>query len=951
VTTRVATARWRRIETLFHQAAEIETTQRGAFLDEACKDDPEMRAELDSLLSSSDGTLTDLKASVAMAAEQLLDARSQEGSRIGAYRLIRTLGEGGMGAVYLGSRDDDQYERLVAIKVIRAGLAKNAALQVRFRTERQILANLDHPNIARMLDGGITPDGSPYLVMEYIDGIALDVFCRERKLLLSERLRLFRMLCAAVDYAHRHLVIHRDIKPMNVLVTSEGSPKLLDFGIAKLVDPYQIGADPAVTSMSQRLLTPEYASPEQLLGQPVSTATDVYALGVLLFELLTGELPCVASSREAIKQAQAILENEPALPSAVCLRTQHLPVAEAERIQGDVDCIILKALKKEPEQRYASASQLLADIDRYLAGYPVEASEYGFSGRSAKFIGRHRVSAGLTAVVALLILSFGIGMGLLARRAASGEAKARREEEFLSSIFQAATPEGSKGEAVTARQLLDRAAGRIDRELSSDPQLQSEMAEDVGEAYVSLGLYDQAQPLLARALRLTGQAEGESSAEYADRLSSLATDYQLKSEYQKAEPLFRRAVTLNEAKHGRNSYAAAHALSNLGECLYWQDKDAEAEAVLRRALAIERPLGDGSQDGTRNYLALVLERKGAFPEAASLLHEAAEISARKEGRESQDYLISMHNLAGAQIDMGDLDGALKSDQEVLATRQRIWGPNHPDTGYSLNNIAWIYLEQGRWQDAEPLLRQDLEITRKLGTGPRYLTALGNWARLLQQKGDLAGAAAAYDQVQYLLAVGGRRESWMAAKILTYQSMLELERGNDNEAIQLAESSVKLQKQLGGDSHPQLASGLLTLGVANLLSNNPTAAEPLFRQAVAIRQRSYPSSHPELLIAQVRLGQALLGENRPKEALEVLKPALANAEAAPYPLPGWRMGELRLTYAMALRETGQESDAARLIAANSSAIDGYNQPAIRKYLAKEIQGSARASTPSKQHTQG
>jgi serine/threonine-protein kinase len=936
-TTRVATERWRRIEMLFHQASELDSAARSAFLDQACHNDFEMRAELDSLLSSADKTLLDLKNSVCVAAGEMLDNEEEGRLRIGAYRLVRTLGEGGMGAVYLGARDDDQFERLVAIKVIRAAMAQSPALQIRFRTERQILANLDHPNIARMLDGGITRDGSPYLVMEYIDGIALDAFCREHALSLDARLRLFRTLCTAVDYAHRHLVVHRDLKPANVLVMADGTPKLLDFGIAKLLDPYQIGADPAVTRGSQRLLTPDYASPEQILGKPVSTATDVYALGILLFELTTGERPCTVTGSEPIAQALAICEQEPETPSTVCSRNQYLPPDQARRIRGDIDSIVLKALRKDPEQRYASASQLLAEVDRYLSGHPVDAAGQGITYRVGKFAQRHRIGVAFAASAFLLIVSFSVAMAVLARRATQGEAKARREDEFLASIFKAATPEGSKGEAVTARQLLDQAAGRIDTELTSDPQLRASMSEDVGQAYEELGLYDQAMPLLERAVDLTRQTEGESGGDYADTLFNLANVYRLKSEFQRAEPLFRRALALNEAKYGKNSLQTAHSLSGLGECLYLQDKDAEAEQLLRRALAIERPLPDSSQGPTRNYLALVLERRGAYPEAASLLREATEITGRTEGKQSNDYLVSLHNLTGARIDMGDLDGAAASEKEVLATRQKVWGRDHPDTAYSLNNLGWIYLEQGNWQEAEPLLRENLEVTRKLGTtpDPRYVGALGNWGRLLQQKGDYADAASAFDQAQYLLALGSRSQSWVAAKILIYQSLLDVDRGQLPESIELAERAVKMQKQLGGDASPPLASGLLALGVANLLSGHASLAEAPFRSALAIGRRTYPATHPESLIAQVRLAEALLAEGKSEEALALAQAAVANAEKAPFPLTNWRMAELRLVAGLALRAVGRQTEAAALITANSAALNGYNFAALRAYLTGEI----------------
>jgi len=957
-----AKTRWKRIETLFHQASEVDTALRDDFIEQACAGDRELRAELDSLLSSSGMTLAALKGPVADAAGDLLDAlpgdqpgvlssqdqdqQPAKASRIGAYRLIRTLGEGGMGTVYLGARDDDQYQRTVAIKVLRAGITHRPELQLLFRTERQILADFDHPNIARMLDGGITAQGSPYLVMEYIDGIALDEYCHRQKLSLDARLRLFRTLCAAIDYAHRHLVIHRDIKPLNVLVTGDGTPKLLDFGIAKLIDPYQSPSDQVLIPGSEHMLTPDYASPEQLMGRPVSTATDVYALGVLLFELLTGELPFAGSRSELMAQARAICEEEPEKPSEVCLRTHHLPAREARRIRGDLDSIILKALRKEPEQRYSSASQLLSELDRYFKGFAVEAADQSILYRTGKFVRRHRLAAAATALTVLFIVGFATGMAWLARRAARGEARARREEEFLASIFKAATPEGSKGENVTARQLLDQAAGRLDAELASDPELQAEMTESIAQSYVALGLYSQAQPLLERALRLTEQSAGPTSPSYAENLANLATDYRLQSEFKKAELLFRRAVSLNEKLYGRNTLPFAHSLSNLGECLYWEDLDVEAEQVLRQALAIERPLADNFQDGTRDYLALALGRKGDYPEAAQLLRESTEISGRVLGKQSADYLISLHNLAGAQIDMGDLDGAALSDQEVLATRQRIWGRDHPDTAYSLNNLGWIYLEQGRWQSAEPLLRQNLEITLKVSAapGPRYVSALANWGRLLEQKGDLAGADDAYGQALKILAAAGRAESWSGAKIMDYQALLDLDRSLYPDAIRLATHVVELEKKLGGDSNPQLGAGLLVLGLANLLSGAPVAAETSFRAALAIRQRTFPPTHPELLLAQVRLAEALLAEGRSQDALDLMKPAVAAAEAAPFPLPAWRMAELQVVYGLALRGSGREREAAVLIAGNRGKLQGYNLPAVKTYLMRRVETPTSSLAP-------
>jgi serine/threonine-protein kinase len=946
MTPQADTTRWRRIETLFHQTAAVGTDNRAAFLDQVCQGDLELRAELESLLASSDQTLSGLKDSLAAAAGDMLDSANPDLPRIGPYRLIRTLGEGGMGTVYLGERDDDQYHRVVAIKVLRAGLARSPALQLLFRSERQILADLDHPNIARMLDGGITPHGSPYLVMEYIDGVTPDVHCRERSLRLDSRLRLFRTLCSAVDYAHRHLVIHRDIKPLNVLVTAEGAPKLLDFGIAKLIDPIQEGFDLEARG-GERLLTPDYASPEQLLGKPISTATDVYGLGNLLFELVVGEAPFAGAA--STERARAICEDEPERPSVACLRTRCLAPSDARKLCGDLDLIVLKCLRKDPAERYASASQMLEDLDRYLGGYPVEAVDQTVVYRMAKFIRRHRTGVALAALVALLILVFTVGMAVLARRATRGEARARREEEFMAGIFNAATPEGSKGENVTARQLLDQGAKRIEAEPGSDPQLQAAMAEDIGEAYVALGLYDQARPLHQRALNLAEKSEGQSSQDYLNDLSNLATDYRLMGKYADAEPLFRRALALEETAYGANSLGVAESLTRLGECLSLEEKDSEAEPILRRALAIGRSQSQNPIDGAQGYLALLLERKGEYPEAAALLRESATITARRDGVESQNYLVDLHNLAGAQIDMGDLEGAAASEREVLATRERIWGPNHPDTAYSLNNLGWIYLELGRLREAEPLLRENVEVTRKAEIpGSRYATALANWGRLLQQKGDLPEAARTLDEAQGVLVSAGKGNTWTSAKLLIYQALLDLDLKRNKDAIRLAAQAVALQKRLGGDENPQLASGQLCLGLAELLDGDAHLAATEFQRAIEIRKRIFPATHREFLLAQVRLAEALLDQGRIQDALDLLQSATRNAAITPFPLPPWQIAELRIVYGLAVHRADRRNDLSGIAAANRGELETYPEPAMRSYLKTQIKSALGKPEQTGQH---
>ncbi|MFZ1011600.1 MAG: serine/threonine-protein kinase [Candidatus Sulfotelmatobacter sp.] len=360
---------WNRVESVLNEALELKLEDRKSFLDRKCAGDPELRREVESLLASVDKSLGFLEAPLYEVARQLAVESEGPGSRIQAYELLKVIGEGGMGKVYLAARADDQYNKQVAIKLLQAGFAQTTAILLRFRSERQILADLDHPNIARLLDGGVTPSGLPFLAMEYVDGISIHQHCRQNGLSIEQRLRLFVTVCGAVDYAHKHLVVHRDIKPANILVTKEGTAKLLDFGIAKLVDPEQGTA--AQTRTLDRLMTPEYASPEQITGGGVTTATDVYALGVVLYELLSGSRPFNLSKMTPVELCRAICERDPEAPSTRVARTDDPRASALEKIDGELDNIVLMAMRKEPGQRYRSARELADDITAYLNGYPV----------------------------------------------------------------------------------------------------------------------------------------------------------------------------------------------------------------------------------------------------------------------------------------------------------------------------------------------------------------------------------------------------------------------------------------------------------------------------------------------------------------------------------------------------------------------------------------------------
>ena len=686
---------WKRVEAVLNEALDIKQEDRSAFLDRSCAGDPQLRREVDSLLASVDKSVGFIERPLHQVAQLLAEESEGPGSRIQAYELLKLIGEGGMGKVYLAARADDQYSKQVAIKLLQAGFAQTTAMLVRFRSERQILADLDHPNIARLLDGGATPSGLPFLAMEYVDGIAIHEYCRQNRLSIEERLRLFITVCGAVDYAHKHLVVHRDIKPANILVTKEGTPKLLDFGIAKLVDPEDGTA--AQTRTVDRLMTPEYASPEQITGSAVTTATDVYALGVVLYELLSGSRPFNLGTMTPMELYRAICERDPEAPSIRAPKAEVPSAVAAEKIDGELDNIVMMAMRKEPGQRYRSARDLGDDITAYLNGYPVRAKTATLGYRSAKFIRRNRAAVAVAALAIVALVGFSIGMAVLERRARQQQAIAERESGFLSSIFAASMPIQARGNQVSARDLLDRGLQRVDRELSSEPEAQAAMLQSIGRSYHALGLYDQAKPLLQRAYQLRRDLFGDGDLKTAESAEDLATTDRLQSEYSEAEKLFRESLATREKKLGRNDPLVAQSLSDLGDCLIQENREVEAEPVLRRALAIFRETNDPGGADTRGYLAMILQRAGNYSEAASLRREQAEIYRRTQGSDTPDYLMTMHNLAASLIDNGDLLDAEKSERLVIDTKK----------GRSRSSRYGIFAEQPRL---------DSSRGRKLGRG-------------------------------------------------------------------------------------------------------------------------------------------------------------------------------------------------------------------------------------------
>ena len=743
--------RWRRIKGIFQQALELGAPDRTGYLDEACGADAALRRELEALLANHRRAGDFIEAP----AFERLDRRPGEspgslvGRRLGAYRVLRHIGYGGMGDVYLAERTDDAYRQRVAVKLIKIGM-DSAFLVERFRQERQILANLDHPSIARLLDGGTLEDGRPYLVMDYIEGRPIHDYCDRHDLSVRARLELFRRVCDAVQHAHRNLVIHRDLKPSNILVSESGVPKLLDFGTAKLLEGSD--SESPATATGLRLLTPGYASPEQLMGGPVTTASDVYALGVVLFELLAGRRPYRFQDPLSLEAVRMVCEEEPPRPSRVA---RHEGRGWRE-LEGDLDEVVLMALRKEPEKRYGSVEPFSEDLRRHLDDLPVTARSDALAYRAGKFARRHRAGVAIAALVFLILAGAVVATTRQARRAERELARAEEVSGFLTRLFEMSDPHASLDEDVRVREMLDRGAERILSDLSNSPGLQASLLDTMGFAYHRLGLNTEAGDLLEKALALTRpslsgerhetlasilshlgkvhqdladhesarkhfeqalrwrrQVFGPGNPEVARSLDDLAQLHYDLGEHERAQELHEEALTLLLASSEAREEELAENLNNLGSVLRARGELEEAEQKLREALEIRRRIfgeDDAHVASTENNLAVVLWNRGRLDEAAELFESALLIEQRLHLGEDHRHVGTLtNNLAALYVELGRFSEAEALHEQTLESRLRLLGPRHPDVAFSLNNLATYYYERGRYEEAVKLYRRALEV--------------------------------------------------------------------------------------------------------------------------------------------------------------------------------------------------------------------------------------------------
>jgi serine/threonine-protein kinase len=931
--------RWTRLWEIFEAAIDRTPEARAACLDEACGADAHLRDEVESLLAAHDRAGDFIEQAAGEEAVRTL-AEDQPpappgpapGDRVGPYEVVRALGHGGMGSVHLAFRADDQYRHQVAIKVIRAGLDNPDLLQ-RFLDERQILANLSHPNIARLLDGGSLGAGAPYVVMEYVEGEPIDLYCRRAGLDLRQRLLLFQQICSAVQYAHRNLIVHRDLKPGNILVGQDGVPKLLDFGIAKVLAPDASGAGAHETHTAMRRLTPEYASPEQVRGDNITTAADVYSLGVLLYQLLTGMLPYQLGTGWPADLERAICETVPERPSTAVTRqgsTAPRPGVLRRQLRGDLDNIILMALRKEPERRYQSVDLLSQDIQRHLEGRPVQARGDAWSYRVAKFVRRNPWGVAAAAAITVLLLGLGLSMAvqsvrvsrqrdraLAAEVLAGTEARsAAQVSRFLVDLFGGVSPEEARGREVTAREILDRGALRIRHELRDQPEIQGRLKSTMGEVYGKLGLYDEAVALLEDALRQRISLAGEDDPETGDIRAQLGTLYQTRGDfdaaekqivkavelkrkllapddpagidtmkrlghlrhaqgrYDEAREAFEAALRIARAAHGDRHEATAGCLQSLAQVMHSQGHYADAEKLFREALAIqmERLGGDHPEvSSTLNNLGALLEHMTRYEEAEEALTRSLETCRRIYGEKHVQVATALNNLAALLKQKGDPAAAEKHQREALALYQELLGEDNYHVAMSYNNIANLLHDQGDYDAAEAMHRKSLAHHRKvLGEShPLIGDVLNNLANLLWDKGDYDAAEPLYREAL------GRDRSMLGpdhpyvAMDINNLALVLRDRGDLAGALPLVEQAIEVSSRAQGRENPTTALYIASLAALYLRMNRLPEAESRIDEALRIQRAALTQDHWRIHQSRSIRGEILAARGRSEEAERLL----------------------------------------------------------------------------------
>ncbi len=865
-------AAWGKLQAGFEGALELDVAEdREAFLYRTLAGSPELLREVREMLRAHESA-GPLEIEKRLLSEDGGSEPTLAGRTIGVYWLERLIGRGGMGEVYLAERREHQFRQQVALKLLRPGWHGPDSL-ARFRLERQILAKLNHPLIAPLLDGGVTEDGRPYLILQYVKGQPINEYCDRKDVAVERRLALFCEVARAVEYAHRNLVVHRDLKPSNILVTEEGQIRLLDFGIAKLLDPSPEEMGAPATRADSRMMTPEYAAPEQIRGEPVTTATDVHALGVLLYELLTGQRPFASGDWKRTALEKRITEEDPVPPSRAMG-----PSRPAKMLRGDLDAIVLKALRKEPENRYPSAGQMALDVERHLAGEPVQVRGPSFGYRFGKLVRRNKIASTLTAVCVLLLAGLAITASYQSRRVARERDLARAEQQkaarvvgLLVEMLAAGNPMNEpQGKELTLGEFLRRTERMVVESRSLDATVQARLKHLLGEAYLARSQFGQARAMLEDALRQTRSVYGEDAEATAAVLHDLARLAAATDSGERAIPLLRQSLERNRRLLGDEHEKVAGCLRDLGRALPVSD---ESRTLLERALSIERahsprpnpglayslsalgryhllarnlepaerffsdalsmlnrlyPEGHPAGLDVASNLATVYFLQGRFGKAAELNASLIELKSKLVGPESVDVAIGFGNLGTALASKGDHRKGEDAVRRGLALLVKLLGSEHAQVANATRNLAAIRYLQGSYPEARALIEQAMAIQRRWG-------------------GDV-------------VALWGMEKHLGAVMIRT---------GQRAEGLRRLRTAVAKLKSLQPGGHSLIADTQARLGFALLESGAASEAELLFRDALVLRRASLPVNHPQIAEAECGLGWAFAIQGRSREAEALL----------------------------------------------------------------------------------
>ena len=821
-------SRWELIQALFHGAANIPADQQRVFLQSRCGD-ADIVEETLALLAEDRGDQTLLDRGIAAAAHAVFGEadKAMLGREFGAYRITGILGEGGMGVVYLAERAD--LGTRAAIKILRDAWLSPARRE-RFSAEQRTLAQLNHPGIARLYDADSLPDGTPWFVMEHVEGVPITEFCRQRASTVEERLHLFRDVCEAVQHAHTHLVIHRDLKPSNVLVRADSSVKLLDFGIAKQLDSLDSGGDQTRTSM--RLMTPAYAAPEQVRGQRVGVHTDIYSLGVMLYELLVGRLPFDLSNRSPMEAEAIILQQDPERPGVAARRmagtapgTSHIR-ATSNAQWADLDVLILTAMQKDAERRYRTVDAFIRDIDHFLSGEPLEARPDSKRYRMGKFVRRNwqplAVSAALVTLIVGLIGFYTVRLSAARNNAVAEAARAQRIQRFTLNLLSGGNPEAGPADSLRVITLVDRGVQEA-RSLDADPVVQTELWQTLGEIYQQLGKFDRADSLLKLALEKRVHHVGNDHPDVASSLVALGLLRSDQARYQEAEQDIRRALDIQQTKLPVDHPAHIDAIEALGH---------------------------------------VLEQRGVYEQAIAVFDSAVELRSRA-GTESPEFAGSLYALANAQFYAGNLAESDSLNRRVLAIHRRTYGEVHPSVADALINLGAVQHEQGKYTEAEKYYRQALEITRSFYGDSSHETAanLTMLARSLLLQNRLEESETLLKQALVVRErVFGLSHPQVASTVNELGS-IALRREQYDVAEAAYRRMIDIYQKTYKGKHYLIGIATANLASVYMARKQDALAEPLFRSAIDMYVETLSAGHLNVGISRIKLGRTLLRQGR------------------------------------------------------------------------------------------